>query len=302
MNDKDGCKKPTFSIIIPTYNRALKLKRCLETIEKQSFQDFEVLVCDDGSKDNTAEIVRQFGEKGMRIRYFYNDNWGGPASPRNVGIANATASWLCFLDSDDSWMPDKLEECRQYLDTADFIYHDFNRISNGVPNGQITCRQLKKDAFIDLMINGNAIITSSACIKKELLEQVNGFTEDKRMIAVEDYDLWLKLSYYQPDIRFKYIPKVLGDYFIEDDNITAGDMRQIDRLNYIYELHAPQLNDKWRKKAGRMVSYLSAKQYHGMKDYKAACRHYQQSLFAARPDIRAKSVYFLMKALLRVKI
>src|SRR4051812_44609569 len=125
-------EKPTFSIIIPTYNRAEKLRHSLHSIEKQTFNDFEVLVCDDGSKDHTREVVSFFENTGMNIRYFFNDNWGGPAFPRNVGIANARAEWVCFLDSDDAWYPTKLERCAAYINNFDFICHSFDNTDGQV--------------------------------------------------------------------------------------------------------------------------------------------------------------------------
>ena len=77
--------KIKFSIIIPTYNRALLLKRCLDSLCSQTYRDFEVIVCDDGSTDGTNEIINQFEDK-LSLKYLYDTNWGGPARPRNNGI------------------------------------------------------------------------------------------------------------------------------------------------------------------------------------------------------------------------
>src|SRR5262249_39882767 len=120
--------KPFFSIIIPTYNRDKKLLRALQSLNRQSFLNFEVLVCDDGSTDKTRELVDQFKkEKRFRdLHYFFEQNWGGPARPRNIGLRHSSAEWICFLDSDDLWYPDKLERVIPYCDKYDLIYHDFD--------------------------------------------------------------------------------------------------------------------------------------------------------------------------------
>ena len=97
---------PFFSIIIPTFNRADILPATIKSVLIQSLQDFEILIIDNGSTDNTERVVTDLCDR--RIRYLKIDPTGGPATPRNIGIANALGSWLAFLDSDDLWYPDKL--------------------------------------------------------------------------------------------------------------------------------------------------------------------------------------------------
>jgi len=87
--------KPMFSIIIPTYNRAERLKIALESIFNQTFQDFEVLVCDDGSTDHTKDVVQLFVDK-LDLTYIWEENWGGPARPRNNGIKKEKANGCAF--------------------------------------------------------------------------------------------------------------------------------------------------------------------------------------------------------------
>lgn len=99
---------PFFSIVIPTYNRMNDLIRCLSSLQNQTYKNFEVIVCDDGSTDNTFDVIKQF-ESTLSIKYLYEQNWGGPAHPRNVGVSYAKGKWICFLDSDDLFLPERME-------------------------------------------------------------------------------------------------------------------------------------------------------------------------------------------------
>ena len=116
----------TVSVIIPTYNRAHYLSEAIDSILNQDIQDcqIEIIVVDDGSTDNTKEVLKKYGS---RVRYIYQDNRGaGPA--RNRGIDEATGEWICFLDSDDRWLPGKLTLQFKVLDAFpgyDAIHSEF---------------------------------------------------------------------------------------------------------------------------------------------------------------------------------
>ena len=101
--------KPKVSIIIPTFNRGSFLDRTVKSIQSQTIKDWELLVVDDGSTDNTREIVENFIKNDNRIKYFYQKNCGCPSGPRNLGIEKACGEYVAFLDSDDEWLPTKLE-------------------------------------------------------------------------------------------------------------------------------------------------------------------------------------------------
>ena len=115
---------PQTSVIIPTYNRAQELRRCLNSLTCQTAKDFEVIVCDDGSTDNTEETVREFSGK-LDIKYLKSSNFGGPARPRNLGLRIAKGKFVAFLDADDWWCSNKLTRSIETLNSgADITYHD----------------------------------------------------------------------------------------------------------------------------------------------------------------------------------
>lgn len=95
--------KPMISVIVPVYNAEKYLQRCVDSILKQSFTDFEVLLIDDGSHDRSGELCDEYGDKDNRVRVFHKEN-GGVSSARNVGLDNALGDWLAFVDSDDTFL------------------------------------------------------------------------------------------------------------------------------------------------------------------------------------------------------
>ena len=249
---------PLFSIIIPTYNRAAKLRRALGSVENQSLRDYEVIVCDDGSTDDTRSVVYSFAAK-MRITYLREENWGGPARPRNNGIRAAQGEWLCFLDADDLWYPEKLEVAARYLSSSDIIYHDLDKYPpRALPiRRRIRGRQLMPPAFVDLMVNGYAICNSSVAVRKRIVIEAGGFSEDKSLLAVEDFDLWLKIA--RLTERFTYIPRSLGAYWCGEDSITEVSDQQIKRIKTVFAKHACYLSNDAKEQSELLFCFISAK-------------------------------------------
>lgn len=294
-------KEIIFSVVIPTYNRADQLKDCLDSLLKQTFKHFEVLVCDDGSTDNTAEVVRSFQQQGLNIRYFFNENWGGPAYPRNVGIANAGAPWVCFLDSDDIWYPQKLEKCRPYIERYDLICHDFDIMGKNGPRNKIRTYNFREHVFENLMTRGCSIVTSSVCARKDILQEAGGFAEDKTLIAVEDFDLWLRLA--RKGYAFKVINESLGAYWTGGGNITAASNKQIDRINAVYGKHLDFLKHN-RKAAGQAIAsqhYLTGWVKHRMAAYKIAKHDYRIAIASGKLAVKVKALYHYLNVIMRLK-
>jgi len=237
-------RQPVFSVIIPTYNRADQLKIALESLCSQTFKDFEVIVCDDGSTDNTKEIVDSFRNK-LDIKYIWQQNWGGPAKPRNVGIKNSTGEWICFLDSDDFWYPDKLEVCLNYLPKSDLIYHDFDYVGENVPKyrKQIICRKLStKNPFMDLLMNWNGIANSGVVVRKSIIDKAGYFDEDRSLIAVEDFDMWLRIA--KITNRFTLISKSLGGYYMSPVNFSNEIKKCFERDVVVLEKYRNELTKR----------------------------------------------------------
>jgi len=109
---------PKVSIILPTYNRAYIVERAIRSILDQTYNDFELIIVDDGSTDNTEEIIKELQQKDKRIQYIKLDTNKGAAAARNVGIRSAKGQYIAFQDSDDEWLPEKLEKQMKIIETV----------------------------------------------------------------------------------------------------------------------------------------------------------------------------------------
>jgi len=277
-----------FSIIIPTYNRALLLKRCLESLCNQTYKNFEVIICDDGSTDNSKEIAAQF-ENRLQLKYIYDANWGGPARPRNNGLKVSSGEWICFLDSDDWWREDKLEKCMPFLNNYDIIYHDLVMLSQNTITEidkafVFKARSLQGDIIRDLLINGNPIANSSVAIRKTIVDNVGEITEDRDLIAIEDFDYWIRTSSHTN--RFLYIPEPLGYYWI-GDNISQGVSHIKKELSFLNK-HITKLSPKDQRTAQKVLKYRIARLYHINHEYKKALYNYLEAI-----TTKAQIKYFI---------
>ena len=233
---------PLFSVVIPTYNRADRLTIALKSLSKQTFKNFEVLICDDGSTDNTKEIVESFKDK-LDLTYIWEENWGGPARPRNNGIKAAKGEWICFLDSDDWWYPEKLEKCLPYLVHYDLIYHDLEMYdTNQKIIGKLESRDLSKDAFNDLLLNGNFISNSSVIVKKQILVELGAISENRNLIAIEDFDMWLRIAH--KGYKFLWLSSTLGGYLMHEQNLTSSQLTIIEKERNLLNLYKESLDRK----------------------------------------------------------
>lgn len=213
-------KVPLISVVIPTYNSAHYLGNAIKSVFNQTYTNWELLVVDNHSTDDTDQILAEFSN--LRMNVFKVINSGSIAISRNKGCAHAKGEWLAFLDSDDYWAEDKLQICSKYfLPDVDLIYHDLKIFDESLKrqvNKKIKSRQLKTPVTIDLLLKGNTIATSSVVVRKTAIDSVEGMNEAPELIGTEDYNTWLKIS--QRTNGFKHIGKTLGYYRLHEANIS----------------------------------------------------------------------------------
>ena len=262
------------SVIIPTYNRAIDLKRCLDSLVRQTYSKFEVIICDDGSSDNTIDVVESF-KSTLDIIYTNGLNFGGPARPRNNGIKLSNGEYIAFLDSDDWWKPKKLEISVNMLNLGfDVVYHDLWLVDivKKRLKKRVGARQLISPVYDDLIKNGNALPNSSVLVRKEVLVRINGFSEDRDLIAAEDFDCWLRLS--KITEKFILLPQTLG-YYLHNGMNTSNPLRKSKNLKRLHELYfIPYLNEhrfeipNWFMYDSARTSYLIGEKEEAKKIFK----------------------------------
>lgn len=250
-----------FSVIIPTFNRANKLKRAIQSVLDQTFTDFELLVMDDGSTDDTESVVHAFVDS--RIRYEWDQNSGGPATPRNRGIEAARAGWICFLDADDIWYSKKLEivyRCIQSYPAIDvFCNNEFLRDRSNGKTRLLKYGPYEADFYRKMLVQGNRVSTSTVTARKDFLNcHCLRFNETKDYIALEDYDLWLRIALHGG--KFYFIDKVLGEYIIEDHNLSSNTEsvrhnREVLLRDHVFGIQSFEPNKKklWRQIQSRIA-------------------------------------------------
>jgi glycosyltransferase involved in cell wall biosynthesis len=200
---------PEVSVIIPTYNRAHLIGRAILSVLRQSYQDFEIIVLDDCSTDNTEELIDEMKKKDKRIRYIRHEKNKGPAVARNSGIKNAKGEYIAFQDSDDEWLPEKLEKqikiFRKEKHNIGVVYTGMLRIRNNKIKN-IPPKFIKKnEGYIHKeLLKGNFIGNPSVVIRKECFKKIGYF--NVILPCLEDWDLFIRISKFY---NFKYIPENL---------------------------------------------------------------------------------------------
>ncbi|MFQ5674616.1 MAG: glycosyltransferase family 2 protein [bacterium] len=180
------------SVIIPTYNSAEYVVSAVESVLHQTSRPFEVIVVDDGSTDNTKEILTRFDD---RIRYIFREN-GGPALARNTGLRNASGNCIAFIDSDDIWQPDKLEKQLAYLKAQPevaLVYTDLYLLSVNGLKDSVHFQPFYGSEFFSLL-KKNFIATSTVLVKRKCFEEIGLFDERPEVEANEDYEMWLRIA------------------------------------------------------------------------------------------------------------
>ncbi len=189
---------PTVSVIIPTYNRREYVREAIASVVAQTYQDFELIVVDDGSDDDTATIVADFSSVCPSMRYVRQANQG-VSSARNTGVALSSGPYLAFLDSDDVWQPPKLERQLAFLSThpqASICQTEEIWLRRGVRvNPHAKHRKTGGDIFAR-SLERCLVSPSAVMLGRALFDRVGGF--DPCLPACEDYDLWLRIGATQP--------------------------------------------------------------------------------------------------------
>lgn len=215
-------KQGFVSVVVPVYNGASYLSATVESILTQDFEDFELLLIDDGSSDDSITIIRELAEMDSRIKPYFKDN-GGVANARNFGIDHAEGEFIAFCDQDDLWLPEKLSkqmplfqnEVVGLVYSGTVIQHE-NYGKTAKPGFEKKYR----GSIFEQLITGNVVPSCTVVVRKRLLDQVGRFDDDRALMGVDDWHLWLKLSMV---CQFDYVPDHLATHIFHGDNYSLND-------------------------------------------------------------------------------
>ena len=184
------CMKPTISIITPAYNAERTINDTIQSVLNQTFDDWELIIVDDCSTDNTPNIVKDYMSYDKRVKYFTTEcASGGPSVPRNLGIIKSKGDYIAFLDSDDLWLPNKLQEQLSFLvgHNYKFVYSNYEKIS---------CEGKRSNRIIkgrDISTYQNTLKSCEIPCLTVLVDRK--IIENRRFknVGKEDYIMWLEL-------------------------------------------------------------------------------------------------------------
>jgi glycosyltransferase involved in cell wall biosynthesis len=183
---------PTISVVIPVFNRPAAVRRAIESVLAQTCQDFEIIVVDDGSTDGTAAVVAAFADH--RIKLIRHGQKRGGSAARNTGIRASSAPYVAFLDSDDEWLPTKLE---RQLDVFERSSEQLGLVYTGAewlwPDGSVSQRIPRREANLSRTLLTKNVVgeTSLGMVRRSALDAVGGF--DETLPSSQDMDLWLRI-------------------------------------------------------------------------------------------------------------
>lgn len=223
-------ENPQVSVIIPCYNNHDLIAETLRTVFAQTFQDFEVILINDGSPD-TAELEENLAPFFDKMIYVRQENKGASAA-RNTGIYFARGAYLAFLDGDDLWLPEYLEMQMKFIAESDFqmVYCDALMFGQKPWDGKKymeTAPSRGEVSAASLILTECNVITSGTVVEKKQVAARQGFDESAAALRVEDFDLWIGLA--KQGCRIGYQQKVLLNYRVGFTGLSGGNVSRAER-------------------------------------------------------------------------
>lgn len=248
-----------FSVVISLYNKELSIGNTIRSVLNQTYQDFEIVIVNDGSTDKSLQVVEQINDSRIRI---INKPNGGVSSARNRGIKEASREWIAFLDGDDLWKENHLNTFQLNIEANDKILIFSNSFAYMINNQLIHAQNLKSgiiDNYFKIAINEPVIHTSSVCINKKIFEDIGVFNEN--MTHGEDLDLWARIGKKYPIFHSSIVQAIYQKGI--DGQVTCKMPNVINSI--AYHLNFKEYGDyyemKYYKKivVSRFFSYIKRK-------------------------------------------
>ena len=245
------------SVVVPTFNRLPLLKHAISSVLAQSWQDFELLVVDDGSWDGTEDYVR--GIPDPRVRYFWLAHSGNIARVRNAGALQGRGNWVAFLDSDDLWLPAKLTTQLARMDSGSWSYTRYDVIDeSGRPKPMSgSWKELQGWIAEDVLSTTASVALCTVLMKRALFNNIGTFNEDPRLVYREDYHLLVRLALAAPVACVADVLALVRDH---QNRSTAqlSTTQSFLRTAYVYQKLLPLLPTPESRRIARARRRLQA--------------------------------------------
>lgn len=288
---------PFFSIIIPTYNRAHMIGIAIQSVLDQTCDDWELVIVDDGSADDTKEIVESFDDP--RIKYIYQKNQERSVA-RNRGIQEVKGEWICFLDSDDNYEPKRLESWKTLIEnaTTGLFYSELK-----LANGQVHFPEKNQDETVqEFLLRGHLfcqqIIAYKSVFEKHLFDQ--------ELTIGEDTELWIRISKDYPVEPFETgVYSILNEHDDRSVNLKKNNaaLKELKSLEKIFaHTDLKQIGKSARKKVLSDTQFNAAKHYMLNNEKSEAKRWVRKSLITNWNHPQRKHRLFCLFSLLKGKV
>ena len=234
-----GIHNDLVSVIIPTYNRASLLSRAIQSVLQQRYGNFELIIVDDSSTDNTKDVVLDL--KDERIIYIRHDKNKGGSAARNSGIRLSRGEYIAFLDDDDVWLPDKLESqlkrFKEVPSTVGLVYCGY-RIVSSEKIISVVKPEIKGRVF-DEALKKCFLGGPTPVIKRECFDKAGIF--DEKLPSCQDWDIWIRVAKH---FGFDYVPEILAEYRIHKCQVSAGLQSKIEARKRILGKYEDELKKR----------------------------------------------------------
>ena len=281
-----GTESPPVTVVIPAYNQADYLREALRSVINQSFTNWCAIVVNNFSTDHTKQVVDEINDVRITMVDFRNE--GIIAASRNIGIQRATSTYVAFLDSDDWWMPTKLDRCVSELAKGyDLVCHaeewrsaNSSRVVHYGPASRADYREL--------LLGGNCLSTSAVVGRTNMFQTIGGFSTAPEFVTAEDYELWLRLA--REHFRFSFLAEVLGVFRIHGASASSSIQRNSDAERAVVEQHlasAPFVSPRIRRRRLALSHYGAARGFHRAGNAQQALQEFRRSIKLAPLFTRA---------------
>ena len=282
------------SIIIPTYNRSILLKRAIESVLHQTYNNWELIIVDDGSTDDTKKTVDTFLND-ERVIYKYQKNSGGNSSPKNLGLRIATGEYVTFLDSDDEYLPEKIEKQINLFKESSIKNLGFVGCNNfRINDNKITEDKLKHKGSIYKKILNKYFLSTPGLImiKKEIINTVGTFDENIKFS--NDTDFFIRIAKY--DYGFDFVDESLLKYYEHKNSLTNTfkEESKLHELSYIYEKNVTDIDSE-------CLAFLGMEAFK-KNNYGKSRKYFLKSFMSDKTNMKSLLKFLLSTGIIRIKI